>query len=146
MVCRCQARSGRMRYCLLLSMGLVLSGCGSAPQPATRLEVATPITLTPKQVSSVRAGVAKSLKYDVEAPRVGKLIAGRTSNGVIVCGYVNGKNSAGEDIGERPFHGLFLGFDNASGFIVTGTGGAESETATTLDMCRRSGLELTPSS
>ena len=135
-----------MRCALLLSVALVLSACESAPQPGVRLEVAIPITLTPKQVSSVRAGVAKSLKYDVDAPRVGKLIAGRTSTGVIVCGYVNGKNSAGEDIGERPFHGLFLGFDNASGFIVTGTGGAENETATTLDVCRRSGLELTPSS
>jgi hypothetical protein len=135
-----------MRYSLLLSVALVLSGCESAPQTGVRLEVATPITLTPKQVSSVRAGVAKSLKYDVDAPRVGKLLAGRTSTGVIVCGYVNGKNSAGEDIGERPFHGLFLGFDNASGFIVTGSGGAENETATTLDVCRRSGLELAPSS
>jgi hypothetical protein len=135
-----------MRYSLLLSVALVLSGCESAPQTGVRLEVATPITLTPKQVSSVRAGVAKSLKYDIDAPRVGKLLAGRTSTGVIVCGYVNGKNSAGEDIGERPFHGLFLGFDNASGFIVTGSGGAENETATTLDVCRRSGLELTPSS
>jgi hypothetical protein len=131
---------------LLFSIFLVLSGCESAPQTNVRLEVATSITLTPKQISSVRAGVAKSLKYDVEAPRVGKLVAGRTSTGVIVCGYVNGKNSSGEDVGERPFHGLFLGFDNASGFIVTGTGGADSETAKTLDVCRRSGLELAPSS
>ena len=131
---------------LLFSIVLVLSGCESAPQTNVRLEVATPITLTPKQISSVRAGVAKSLKYDVEGPRVGKLVAGRTSTGVIVCGYVNGKNSSGEDVGERPFHGLFLGFDNASGFIVTGTGGADNETAKTLDICRRSGLELAPSS
>jgi len=131
---------------IFFSIVLVLSGCESAPQTNVRLEVATPITLTPKQISSVRAGVAKSLKYDVEAPRVGKLVAGRTSTGVIVCGYVNGKNSSGEDVGERPFHGLFLGFDNASGFIVTGSGGADSETAKTLDVCRRSGLELAPSS
>jgi hypothetical protein len=140
-------REGRTQYSLLLAVSLVLSGCGSAQQTSPRpLEVATPITLTPKQVSSVRAGVAKSLKYDVDSPWVGKLLAGRTSTGVIVCGYVNGKNSAGEDIGERPFHGLFLGFDNASGFIVTGSGGAENETATTLDVCKRSGLELAPSS
>ena len=137
-----------MGYFLLLSVALMLSACESAQPtgPGPRLEVATPITLTSKQVSSVRAGVAKSLKYDVDAPRVGKLVAGRTSTGVIVCGYVSGKNTAGEDIEERPFHGLFLGFDNASGFIVTGSGGKESETAKTLDVCRRSGLELTPSS
>jgi hypothetical protein len=126
---------------------LVLSGCESAPQKmSTPLEVAKPITLTAKQISSVRAGVAKSLKNnDLEGVRVGRMLAGRTSTGVIVCGYVNGKNSAGEYVGEKPFHGLFLGMDNASGFIVTGAGGAENDTTATFEVCRRSGLDLSPS-
>ena len=34
-----------------------------------------------------------------------------------VCGYVNGKNSSGEYVGEKPFHGVFLGMDNARGLL-----------------------------
>jgi hypothetical protein len=134
-----------MRYCLLLLLALALSGCGTAP--ASRpVEVAKPITLTAKQISSVRSGVTRFLKNeDLEGVQLGRTIAGRTSAAVIVCGYANGKNGAGELVGERPFHGLFLGMDNASSFIVTGTGGTDTDNAATLELCRRSGLELTPS-
>jgi hypothetical protein len=137
---------------MLALVSLVLSGCESAQNEPGRkmssshLEVAKPITLTAKQISSVRAGVAKSLRnQDLEEVRVGRMLAGRTSTGVIVCGYLNAKDSSGEYVGERPFHGLFMGMDNASGFIVTGTGGADNETAETFEICRRSGLDLTPS-
>jgi hypothetical protein len=135
-----------MRYASLVLVSLVLSGCESAQKISSHLEVATPITLTAKQISSVRAGVAKSLKnHDLEAVNVGRMRAGRISTSVIVCGYVNRKNSSGEYVGEKPFHGLFMGLDNASGFIVTGTGGADDDTVATLEVCRRSGLDLTPS-
>jgi hypothetical protein len=135
-----------MRYASLVLVSLALSGCESPQKISRPLEVATPITLTAKQISSVRAGVAKRLKdHDLEAVRVGRMLAGRISTAVIVCGYVNSKNSSGEYVGEKPFHGLFMGMDNASGFIVTGTGGADDETVSTLEACRRSGLDLAPS-
>jgi hypothetical protein len=135
-----------MRCLWLVLVSLVLSGCESAQKTVSHLEVAKPITLTPKQIASVRAGVAKSLKdRDLQAVSVGRMLAGRTSTAVVVCGYVNGKNSSGESLSERPFHGLFMGMDNASGFIVTGTGGADDDTAATLEVCRRSGLDLAPS-
>jgi hypothetical protein len=133
-----------MRCCFVALLLLALAGCESAQKmTAPPLEVATPITLNPRQVSSVRAGVARMLKnHDLEEIRFGRMIAGKTSKGVIVCGYANGKNSEGEYTGERPFHGVFLGLDNASGFIVTGTGGTDDDNAATLEICRRSGLEL----
>ncbi len=136
-----------MRYLLLVFSMLVLSACQSAQTPAARdLEVAKPITLSAKQISSVRSGVTRMLKnQDLEAARFGRMLAGKTSTGVIVCGYVDSKNGSGEYVGERPFHGVFLGMDNASSFIVTGTGGTESENAETFEVCRRSGLDLTPS-
>jgi len=135
-----------MRYGLLVLVSLVLSGCESAQKISTRVEVATPITLTAKQVSSVRAGLAKNLKdHDLKVASIGRILAGRISTSVIVCGYVTGQNSSGERVGEKPFHGLFMGMDNASGFIVTGTGGADDENAATLEVCRRSGLDLSPS-
>jgi hypothetical protein len=140
--------ASRMRYWLLVLLTLCLSACQS-PAPVSsnvNLELAKPITLSAKQVSSVRSGVARILKnQDLEAARFGRMLAGKTSTAVIVCGYVDGKNSEGEFVGERPFHGLFLGMDNASSFIVTGTGGTESENAATFDVCRRSGLDLSPS-
>jgi hypothetical protein len=135
-----------MRYGSLVLVSLVLSGCESAQKISTRVEVATPITLTAKQISSVRAGLAKSLKdHDLKVVSIRRMLAGRISTSVIVCGYVNGQNTSGEHVGEKPFHGLFMGMDNASGFIVTGTGGADDETAATLEVCRRSGLDLSPS-
>jgi hypothetical protein len=135
-----------MRCCWLVLVSLVLSGCESTQKITSHLEVAKPITLTPKQIASVRAGVAKSLKdQNLQAVSVGRMLAGRTSTTVVVCGYVNGKNSSGESVGEKPFHGLFMGLDNASGFIVTGTGGADDDNAATLEVCRRSGLDLAPS-
>jgi len=137
-----------MRYWLLVLPALLLSACQSSPAPVTSstLEVAKPITLSARQVSSVRSGVARILKnQDLEAARFGRMLAGKTSTAVIVCGYVDGKNAEGAYVGERPFHGLFLGMDNASSFIVTGTGGTQSEDAATFDVCRRSGLDLNPS-
>jgi hypothetical protein len=132
--------------CSAVLLLLLVGGCGSAQtvnNRPDRIELATPVKLTPKQMASVRAGLARRLNDDgVEAVSVGRALAGRTSTSVIVCGYLNWKNRTGEEVRDRPFHGLFLGMDNASGFIVTGTGGAENETAATLDVCRRSGLEL----
>jgi hypothetical protein len=135
-----------VRYSSLVLASLVLSGCESAQKITSHLEVATPITLTAKQISSVRVGIVKSLKdHDLEVVSVGRIRAGRVSTGVIVCGYVKSKNSSGEYMDEKPFQGLFLGLDNASGFVVTGTGGAGDDTAATLEVCRRSGLDLAPS-
>ena len=137
----------RMRCFLLVLLSLALSSCESTQKVATHLEVATPITLSAKQIASVRAGVTKSLKtHELELASIGRMMAGRISTGVAVCGYFNSKTSAGESLGERPFHGVFLGLDNASGFIVTGTGGEENDTAATLEVCRQSGLDLAASS
>ena len=44
---------------LLLVSALVLAACGSPQKLTNYQEVATPITLTPKQIASIRAGVAK---------------------------------------------------------------------------------------
>ena len=142
-----------MRYLLPVLSALVLSACQAAQDSSSNssssnreLEVAKPITLSARQISSVRAGVTRVLQnHDLEAPRFGRMLAGRTSKTVVVCGYVDGKDSSGQYVGERPFHGLFLGLDNASSFIVTGTGGTETENAATFEVCRRSGLDLTPS-
>jgi hypothetical protein len=130
---------------LLVSLALV--GCASAEKiTTTHIEVAKPLTLTARQVASVRAGVGKSLKnHDLEVVNVGRMLAGRISTGVVVCGYVSSKQASGEQVAEAPFHGVFMGLDNASGFVVTGLGGTAEDNAATLENCRRSGLDLTPS-
>lgn len=133
-----------MRCASLVFALLVLAGCGSAQKTTgTYQELATPITLTSKQIAGVRAGVAKGYAdRDLRAVNVGRMLAGRTSTSVVVCGYISGKNSSGDSVADTPFHGLFMGLDNASGFIVTGLGGTETENAATLEDCRRSGLDL----
>ena len=108
---------------LLLVSALVLAACGSPQKLTNYQEVATPITLTPKQIASIRAGVAKGFAdRDLRAVNLGRMLAGRTSTSVVVCGYINGKSSSGETVGDTPFHGLFMGLDNASGFHRDRTG------------------------
>jgi hypothetical protein len=123
---------------------LALAACSSATQKLNNYqEVATPITLTAKQIASIRAGVAKGFAdRDLRAVNLGHMVAGRTSTSVVVCGYISGKNSSGQAVTDTPFHGLFMGLDNASGFIVTGLGGNESENSETYENCRRSGLDI----
>jgi hypothetical protein len=135
-----------MRRFSPLLVSLALAGCASAEKIVTHVEVAKPLTLTARQVASVRVGVGKSLKnHDLEVVSVGRIIAGRISTGVVVCGYVSSKRASGEPLAEAPFHGVFMGLDNASGFVVTGLGGTAEDNAVTLDDCRRSGLDLTAS-
>jgi hypothetical protein len=125
---------------------LILSACESAQKITRNLEPATPIALTAKQVSSIRVSVMKSLKdHDLQFVSIGQMRAGQASTGVIVCGYVKSKKGSSDSMDEKPFQGIFLGLDNASDFVVTGTGGAGDDAAATLEVCRRSGLELAPS-
>ena len=92
-----------MRYLLPVLSALVLSACQAAQDSSSNssssnreLEVAKPITLSARQISSVRAGVTRVLQnHDLEAPRFGRMLAGRTSKAVVVCGYVDGKDSSG---------------------------------------------------
>jgi hypothetical protein len=141
-------KEGRMRWASLVVVLVLVAGleaCSSATTQklSSYQEVAKPITLTPKQVAGVRAGIAKGFAdRDLHAVNLGRIIAGRTSTSVVVCGYINGKNSSGEAVGDTPFHGLFMGLDNASGFIVTQLGGTESENAATVEDCRRAGLDI----
>ncbi|HEY7247910.1 MAG TPA: hypothetical protein VH678_28920 [Xanthobacteraceae bacterium] len=131
---------------VLLVAAFVLGACSSSDSTqklSNYQEMATPVTLTPKQLASVRAGIAKGFAdRDLHAVNLGRTVAGRTSTSVVVCGYINGKNAAGEAVGDTPFHGLFMGLDNASGFVITQLGGTESDNAATFEDCRRSGLDI----
>jgi hypothetical protein len=128
---------------------LFLAGCAATPQQQSQRveaeldrisEHATPVKLTDKQLIAVRKGVAQSLK-DPESARFGRIIAGQTSQGIVVCGYVNGKNSYGGYIGEKPFVGVLVEPDKTK-FSVTEIGGAEKETFVAFKVCRTFGLEL----
>ncbi len=133
---------------LVLLVPVCLGACtgSSTPQKlSSHEEVATPIKLTPKQIAGIRAGVAKGFAdRDLRTVNLGRVVGGKTSTSVVVCGYISGKNGAGETVGDTPFHGLFMGLDNASGFIVTQLGGTESDNAATFEDCRRSGLDISP--
>src|SRR5437764_15350604 len=78
-------KEGRMRCAspvgLLLVSVLVLAACGSPQKLTSYQEVATPITLTPKQIASIRAGVAKGFAdRDLRAVNLGRMLEiGRAS-------------------------------------------------------------------
>ena len=71
------------------------------------LENPVSVTLTEKQKQVVRAGVTAGLK-DPTSPRFGtSFVAAKGSSGsVVVCGFVNAKNSFGGYVGEAPFIGV----------------------------------------
>jgi hypothetical protein len=98
--------ASRMRYWLLVLLTLSLSACQSpAPVTSSNLEQAKPITLSAKQVSSVRSGVAHPEKPGSGSVRFGRMLAGKTSTAV-TCADNGRQEPRGRIAGERPFHGL----------------------------------------
>ena len=132
-------RMGLRAVCLLL-FSSVLASCVTDQTTSPSFKFHAPIVLTSAQEKTVRDSVASSLK-DPQAARFGKMIAGRSSDGeVMVCGLVNGKNSFGGYIGDKPFEGLLVA--NGQVFAPIGIGGMDDDTNATFEMCGKSGLQL----
>jgi hypothetical protein len=111
-----------MKRCICL-VTVVLSACGeisdaldqtasiSAPQPRTDTysPERTPIALSNPDVETVRKALRKKLKDHPGSVRFDGIIAGTTKKGeVIVCGWVNGKNSSGAYTERQPFAGSLI--------------------------------------
>jgi hypothetical protein len=136
-----------VKHTLIIAIFLAAAGC-AAPGVGQReidpsksaFQPTSLIALTEKQLLAVRAATTKSLK-DPESARFGRIIAGKRADGfIMVCGYVNARNSFGGYIGEVPFDGLMQA--DPPTFMVAGMGGPEDKTAQVLEGCRRSGLDL----
>lgn len=113
------------RIALVATCVAALSGCvaaGSVIKPTAQ------ISITPAMARQIENGVKRGLK-DPESARFGSTAAGQSPDGfVVVCGYVNAKNSFGGYTGAQPYYGLLqgnrfhvvaFGSDEASVYAVT---------------------------
>ena len=106
------------------------------------LENPTSATLTEKQKQVVRTGVTASLKDPTSARFGSSFVAAKgTSGRIVVCGFVNAKNSFGGYVGEAPFIGLI----NSAGdnFHMDHLGTTNMENIVMLNHCEH--LDRSPS-
>lgn len=106
-------------------------GCGDALMKAYGLSPVVQAPLTGEQTAAIEAGVRGAIK-DPASAQFGGFIGGHNEKGaMIVCGYVNARNSFGGYTGPQAFSGVLSdkGFavstitgSDASGFNVTEVG------------------------
>ena len=118
---------------------LLLVGCAEALMKANGLSPVVRTPLTEAENRAVEAGLRRVLK-DPDSARFGEFIGGRNEqNALVVCGYVNGRNSFGGMTGPEPFNGVFQA-DNS--FFVTGLGSGGSSSQAIRMSCGVQNLPL----
>jgi hypothetical protein len=110
------------------------------PAPAgTAIEPGRPVRLNGSQQGAVVTGVLKWMK-DPGSVQLRGIKAVQNSRGrIIVCGEVNGRNSAG-NVTISPFVGVLMGPDGNTDFVVVGIGSSGRERVEVTALCRASGI------
>lgn len=115
----------------------MLTGCVEA---TSDLKPGAPYRLSASNVSVVKRDVRASMK-DPDSARFGSMAASIDEKGVVtVCGYVNGKNSFGGYVGEKPFFGV-LTTQNTQ-FYVGGIAGSDTDVRATIITCQKAGVAI----
>ena len=146
-------RSGtRLALCLLLtgclqndraylpvSLQPPYSTLPEAPAGAT-IESGTPVKLNARQQEAVIAGVRKWMK-DPASVSFGTMAAARTRRGgIVVCGEVTGRNSAGVLVPMAPFIGMLTASPSAPEFVAVDIAAGGKPRAELEALCRQSGI------
>lgn len=106
----------------------------------TTIEPGMPIKLDPRQQEAVVAAVTKWMK-DPGTVSFGALKAVKARQGkIVVCGEVNGRNSAGAYPGMAPFVGIMVGTPAAPEFIVISIAQSGQPRAEIEAICQQSGI------
>jgi hypothetical protein len=127
----------RLKIIVTALVGFALAGCVSSSLPKT-----APTTLDDGMKKTVQTAVTATLK-DPNSAMFGAMQAGLRPDGIIlVCGYVNAKNSFGGYTGNKLFEGLLYIRPQGNAFIVTGMGGTSDEDFAVGVVCRSSGLQI----
>jgi hypothetical protein len=135
---------GIMKFKTVAALALsaiIPAGCQTVADQPPPLTI--PYTLSAKEIDAVKKGVEDSLKDPTSALFRSEFKAAKDEKGAIyVCGLVNGKNSFGGYVGDKPFMGVLANIQNGKllNFDVTSMGGTDIETAVTMQMCRRYGV------
>ena len=153
------------RWIGIVLVMLALAGCGGADEPRESTEYWDPgfqptkrwdpgfqpnstvsrlITLTDEQTEYVHQGVRNALK-DPDSAIFGRIIAGALDNShtsLVVCGWVNAKNSFGGYAGRTPFVGTVEGVFTETAFTLSDIGDTDTEALAVLILCNHYGLSL----
>ena len=108
--------------------------------PGTTIEPGRPVGLNGRQQEAVVMGVMKWMK-DPDSVQFRDLAGVRNSRSLItVCGEVNGRNTAGRQVGMEPFVGVLMGPGDDADFVLVGIGSTERDRAEVTQLCRASGI------
>jgi hypothetical protein len=104
------------------------------------LEPGTVVKLNARQQEAVIAGVVKWMK-DPASVSFGTMAAARTRRGgIVVCGEVTGRNSAGVLAPMAPFIGMLTASPSASEFVVVDIAQSGQSRTALEALCRQSGI------
>ena len=110
-----------------------------APAGAT-VEPGMPVKLDPQQQEAVIAGVRKWMK-DPASVSFGTMAAARTRRGgIVVCGEVTGRNSAGVVAPMAPFIGMLTASPSSPEFVVVDIAADGKPRAELEALCQQSGI------
>ncbi len=111
-----------------------------APPPGAAIEPGMPVKLDQRQLEAVIDGVMKWMK-DPASVSFADINGVKSRRGVVVvCGDVNGRNSAGILVTKSPFIGALMGQPKAPTFVVVEIGSVGKQRATVEALCQQSGI------
>lgn len=145
--------------CLVVAAYATLIGCMPAPDtshipiflpppyaawPAAPrgkpIEPGRPVSLNGRQRQAVVVGVAKWMK-NPSSVQFSKMEAVQNSHAqIVVCGRVDGRNTAGSFVGPQPFVGVVMGPGEDADFVLVDIGSSDRERAEVTSLCRASGI------
>ena len=124
---------------LPVSLPAAYSHLPDAP-PGFAVESGPPVRLDPRQQEAVVAGVVKWMK-DPASASFGAMAGARTASGaVVVCGAVDGRNSAGAFARGARFVGVLMGRPAAPEFVVVSIAQSGRPRAEVEALCQQSGV------
>jgi hypothetical protein len=108
--------------------------------PGMPIEPGRPVGLNGGQQVAVVTGVLKWMK-DPGSVQFRGIEGVQNSRGrITVCGEVNGRNTAGREVGMSPFVGVLMEPDVDADFVLVGIGSSDRDRAEVTQLCRASGI------
>ena len=110
------------------------------PPPGAEISPGMPVKLDQRQLEAVIFGVIKWMK-DPASVSFADINAVKSRRGVVVvCGDVNGRNSAGALVAKSPFIGALMGKATGPEFVVVEIGSIAKQRVTVEGLCQQSGI------
>lgn len=112
----------------------------SAGQAHAQSPAPTPYPLSTSEVANIQTMTKRELKDPASAVFGSIRAATQPDGAIVVCGWLNAKNSFGGYTGMQPFAGILT--KEAPGFLLADIGGERSMAVAIGVVCRRSGVDI----